>query len=143
MPSSSTRTTQTELTLLYYFKTSYYRLDRRALSKCQDYLVSCFAEVLDMPEEQLRSVLSPRFTGGDQDYDEYLADCETLKYSRWQSLEKKTSLNVWEAGRDLAEVGEALFRVGREVEGAQWQQWSSQLEDMARQIRAGKSPIRD
>jgi len=134
MPSSSTRSTRLERHLRNLFKESHARLSYTSTEYEQDFVTKEFSELLDISVSDLLTVLEPRFTG--TNLQEYRDEHETCKELKELVGKQKKSLNVWEAGRELAKVGTALFGVGMDEEARKWCEWGAELEGLGYQYQA-------
>ncbi|KAI7199125.1 hypothetical protein KC316_g3385 [Hortaea werneckii] len=130
MPSSSTRSTLLERTLLYYFRTVIVRLHSHGQMEAEfDFYVSQFSILLDMPVAQLVDKVLPDYIEG-TGWSAWKADRNWIRMLKQEANGQDPSVTVGRAAQDLASVGAALFQVGRDVEARSWCQWAAELDVM-------------
>ncbi|KAI6914667.1 hypothetical protein KC318_g828 [Hortaea werneckii] len=130
MPSSSTRSTLLERTLLYYLRTVIVRLHSHGQMEAEfDFYISQFSILLDMPVAQLVDKVLPDYVEG-TNWNAWKADQNWVRMLKQEANGQDPSVTIGQVAQDLGSVGAALFQVGRDVEARSWCQWAAELEAM-------------
>ena len=122
MPSSSTRSTLIELSLLHQYRTTVVRLWGCHMIQEANIITEHFTEILDIDNKELISLLRPRWIP------------DSLKH--WNELQfsnarMRQSAKIYSAGSALADAGAELFKVGRDNEASTLCSLGSELWGMA------------
>ncbi|GAB1737172.1 hypothetical protein NU219Hw_g854t1 [Hortaea werneckii] len=130
MPSSSTRSTLLERTLLYYFRTVIVRLHSHAQMEAElEIYIHEFSILLDMPVVQLVDKVLPDYIQG-TDWNAWKADQDWIRMLMQEANGQNPSVTVTQVAQDLGSVGTALSHVGRDVEARRWFEWAAELAAM-------------
>lgn len=101
MPSSSTRSTLLERTLLYYFRTVIVRLHSHGGMEAEfDFYVYQFSILLDMPVAQLVDKVLPDYTEG-ADWIAWEADQNWIRMLQQEANGQDPSVTVGQVAQDL------------------------------------------
>jgi hypothetical protein len=117
MPSSSTRSTYTELNLVYLYRIAFSRLWSSGLRKDAESVTTQFAEVLDISRADLMRSLKPVYDPTKSTWAGWRGDIKHWNELQISNAKLKLSSKICAAGNAMADAGAELFKAGRKVEG--------------------------
>lgn len=127
MPSSSNRSTYTELNLVYLYRIAFARLTSTGLHSQAQFITAQFADALDIDTKELTKALKPSYDPIRSGSDSWRADVKHWNELRASNIKMKRSSKICSAGNALSDAGTGLAGFGRHVEGDRFCGWAQEL----------------
>lgn len=120
MPSSSTRSTYTELRLIHLYRVIFSRLVACRCMEQAAFISDKFSELLDISKVELNRTLKPTYDAEKHTEAGWKADIKQWTDLQTSNAKLRQSSKFMSAGNALADVGAELFRTGRNEEAAKF-----------------------
>lgn len=127
MPSSSSRSTYTELTLVHLYRIVFSRLLSAKMPSQTEFLTNEFALILDITKGDLARTLKPVYDTDRSTWAGWRADIKEWNELQASNAKLRRSSKILAAGNALADVGAELFRVGRSAEATRFCELGEQM----------------
>jgi hypothetical protein len=127
MPSSSSRSTFHELSLIHYFRIVSARLNSARLPKQASWITDHFVEILDISKPELMKTIKPLYDPSHTTWAGWKADIKQFNDLQASNAKVTRSAKIMYAGNALADVGAELFRAGRNGEAASFCELGEQV----------------